>query len=206
MEDDITRPTSPRTARDETSRRRSAAQADRTAPLAARPVPRSRPSLGLYARLSADGPDRSRSCGRRPFGARARRRPSGSGRPEPAPPAGGRDANRRRRADRRPFAGDGGAAACVRRARVSPRDEPGRGPARHSTSSTSRLPSPATRCWSMSRAFSGAVLRSSAAASCAGVIDAGVDAEAGLVRVQLDAAEPARVVDAQDRRRRRTEP
>ena len=74
-----------------------------------------------------------------------------------------------------------------------PRSAPGRSPARHSASSTSRLPSPAIRAWFISTAFTGALLRATTASSCSNVSVERVGAEPGLVGVELDRAEPARI-------------
>ena len=56
---------------------------------------------------------------------------------------------------------------------------------------------PAMRSWSSSRALSGAVLRPSTARSPAGVIVEASTPRRVLVRVELDPAEPARVLHAQ---------
>ena len=114
---------------------------------------------GLYASAtSADGPGRSRSCGRRPFGAassapslgqRPPRTRATCRRPRCEPPPASRSSTVRRswRWSRLRSAGSS-----------EPAGRAGSRPARQSTSSTRRLPSPATRCWSISRAFSGAAL------------------------------------------------
>ena len=89
---------------------------------------------------------------------------------------------------------------CSRRtsAGVQRPRRPGRvEPARHSVSSVSRLPRPARRGWSISRAFSGASLPAQDAAELGGGDRGGVGAEAVLVGVELDPAEAARVADAQ---------
>ena len=106
--------------------------------------------------ISAAPPGTRRSCGRRPSRAPSRRRSAGTGRR-----AGARRSRRRcgrRRgaspsASRRAPRGAGGRAPSVL---SSPAGRRGSRRARQRISSASRLPTPATTAWSMSRAFSGA--------------------------------------------------
>ena len=60
-----------------------------------------------------------------------------------------------------------------------------------------RLPTPASRRWSMSRAFSATALPAERAAELGRGDAQGVGAEGGLVGVELDAAEQARVAHHQ---------
>ena len=102
-----------------------------------------------------------------------------------------------------------GRAASSRIARCEPRllagvevsaGRAGSMPARQSASSTSRLPSPAIRAWSISTAFTGARLRRHDRARAARSVSVErVDAEPVLVGVELDRTEPARVAQRRAR-------
>ena len=158
------------------------------------------------ASVSAGGGGRSRWCGRRSCGAAAGVPSRGQWRPGPGPP-GGRpvwlpprvgelgDRGPRWRWRRR---------ASVGRERRRPAGR-GRCPARQRTSSASRLPTPAIRCWSSSQAFTGAAAgRQRRPRSCGRADGEGVGAEAVARRVELHAAEPARVDDLEPAAARRS--
>ena len=89
--------------------------------------------------------------------------------------------------------GSPGAARAARRRRSRPRRARDRSPARHSASSTSRLPRPAIRAWSINTALTGAVRVPSAWSSCLQRERERVGTEPRLVGIELDRAEPARV-------------
>ena len=125
-------------------------------------------------RAAADG---RRSSGVRPSGHRA---PFAGdlGGPRMAPSPDHELPQRRRRS---------GAAATSSSA-SSPAARAGSNPARRSTSSTSRLPIPAMRCWSSSTALTGALLPRQHRCELPAGDGGRVRAEHGLVRTELDAA------------------
>ena len=93
---------------------------------------------------------------------------------------------------------DGGVEGATRSSGDSPpAGRAGSRPARHRISSASRLPIPATRAWSSSRALSGAVLAPRAGVELGRRQRQRVGAEPRLVGVERHAAEPPGVAQAQ---------
>ena len=96
---------------------------------------------------------------------------------------------------------------CSRRSSLGSRSDAGRAgssPARHSISSTSRLPMPAMWSWSSRRALSGALLRAEHRLQPRRRDRRGLEAEARLVRVELDRAAAGAGPACAGRRRRRS--
>ncbi len=89
---------------------------------------------------------------------------------------------------------------CSRRTSLAERESAGRSgesPARHSNSSAIRLPMPATRDWSSSRAFKGTLEPRSAAASADRLMVAASGPSPGHVRIEHHAAQAPRIADHQ---------